>query len=280
MKSYTYAIGWSHTGVWYYGVRYSSKMYIGDIWETYYTSSNAVKEYVNRHGEPDIIKVTRVFDKVEDGIDHEAKFLNRVNAVNNSKLLNCHNAPAFPWKPFDENPTSNPKVKAKIIRTKTTKALIRFVRNKQWEPSRGKVLIARIEKYIGFINDRKLPCRRIENLLRERLDSCHNYKCKPYPKNRSSKPRGKLPAISRSKVGKKAYYCPSTKVTKMFGPNDIVPENYVKGMIKITPNNNSAETRKKISKALIKSRKNESVEKRQQRLDKYHTTIIHKRRNK
>ena len=277
MKSYTYAIGWSKTNVWYYGVRYSSKMYVGDIWKTYFTSSNTVKEYVKMYGNPDIIKVTRVFETVDDGIAHETKFLNKVKAWTNPFFLNCHNAPAFPWKSFDKNSMHIPKVKEKMIRTKKIQGLIKFLRNRKWKPSRNKNLISRIEGYISLMEGREKRCDKIEKLLRKRLELCVNYTRKPYPKNRKSNSRGKIKAISDSKIGKRAYTCQETKIVKMFGPDDSIPENFKKGMVKKTPNNNTQETRKKISEAMVISRENESDEKKKQRLKKYHETLNKRR---
>ena len=101
-KPYTYAIGWSKHGVWYYGVRTSKSSYVGDIMIKYFTSSSLVKEFIHTNGPPNIIKVTRIFESVEEAIEHEHKFLKRVRCDVNPKFINAHYAKAF--MKFEKNP--------------------------------------------------------------------------------------------------------------------------------------------------------------------------------
>ena len=59
---YTYFIQWSKTGMKYYGVRYAKDCHPSDFWVTYFTSSDTVSEYVQEHGNPDIIQIRKTFD--------------------------------------------------------------------------------------------------------------------------------------------------------------------------------------------------------------------------
>ena len=58
---YTYVIGWSTLGKWYYGCRYAKKCDPAELWVSYHTSSKYVKEMRKNFGEPDIVEVRRIF---------------------------------------------------------------------------------------------------------------------------------------------------------------------------------------------------------------------------
>ena len=65
MNAYTYLIGWSKHGKFYYGAQWNKKANPDDLWKTYFTSSNRVKKFRERHGEPDVIEIRKTFG--EDG---------------------------------------------------------------------------------------------------------------------------------------------------------------------------------------------------------------------
>jgi len=58
---FTYLIGWSALNKWYYGCRYRKGCHPTDLWTTYFTSSDEVKQFRREHGEPDVIQVRHVF---------------------------------------------------------------------------------------------------------------------------------------------------------------------------------------------------------------------------
>ncbi len=92
---YSYFVKWSNINVWYYGIEYSKITKIANpknLWNTYFTSSKTVWEYRKLFGEPDIIKVSKIFKTRDEAIRHETKFLNRVNAKRNKNSLNLHNS--------------------------------------------------------------------------------------------------------------------------------------------------------------------------------------------
>ncbi len=115
---YTYLIGWRELDTWYYGVRTANtKPPSEDLWNDYFTSSKYVKEFRKLHGEPDVIRVHKVFDDKESALEFEERFLDRVNAVKTTRWLNRGNA----GKKF-ENSISHNKG---IPRTEETKEKIR-----------------------------------------------------------------------------------------------------------------------------------------------------------
>jgi hypothetical protein len=85
---YTYLIGWSKLNKWYYGVRFAKKCHPSDLWVKYFTSSKQVKEYRAKFGEPDIIKVRKLFVNAEAAICWEEKVLRRLNVLTNEIWLN------------------------------------------------------------------------------------------------------------------------------------------------------------------------------------------------
>ena len=95
-KPYTYLIGWSSLNKYYYGVRFSADCDPSDLWSSYFTSSSIVKEYVDLHGNPDVIEIRRTFiDSMEARI-WENKVLKRLNVKKSDKWLNLTDNMAMP----------------------------------------------------------------------------------------------------------------------------------------------------------------------------------------
>jgi hypothetical protein len=94
---YTYRIGWSKTGMNYYGVRFAKNCHPSDLFVTYFTSSEYVAAYIKKHGNPDIIEVRNIFTdehRVNRAILHEHRVLKRMNAINRPDYLNKHDGKA------------------------------------------------------------------------------------------------------------------------------------------------------------------------------------------
>lgn len=88
MKPYTYLIGWSRLNFYYYGVRFSKNCHPKDLFKTYFTSSQLVKEYILKYGNPDIIQVRKTFNDIKSARLWEHKVLRRLKVLTNSKWLN------------------------------------------------------------------------------------------------------------------------------------------------------------------------------------------------
>lgn len=95
---YTYLIGWTATGMLYYGRRTAVNCCPSDFWKTYFTSSRSVKLYIKEHGDPDVIQIRQVFNSPEDAklrvhrcVQWENKFLKKVNAAKDPRFLNKSN---------------------------------------------------------------------------------------------------------------------------------------------------------------------------------------------
>ena len=58
---FTYLIGWTSHNLWYYGVRFAKGCNPRDLWTTYFTSSEKVKQTRQELGEPDVIEVRKIF---------------------------------------------------------------------------------------------------------------------------------------------------------------------------------------------------------------------------
>ncbi len=78
---YTYLIGWSNYNVWYYGSRYGRRCHPSDLWVSYFTSSEYVKEFRERVGEPDVIQIRRVFDSISATTNFENTVLRRLKVT-------------------------------------------------------------------------------------------------------------------------------------------------------------------------------------------------------
>lgn len=88
---YTYLIGWTKQNTWYYGVRYKRRCHPDDLWNPYKTSSKHVKRFVEAYGEPDVIKVRKVFNSVEQALKTESYVLGRMDVRNSPLWLNMTN---------------------------------------------------------------------------------------------------------------------------------------------------------------------------------------------
>lgn len=87
-KPYTYLIGWSKLGFWYYGVRYSKNCFPSDLWVSYFTSSNTVKKFREQFGEPDVVEIRRVFEDRESAINWEHRVIKKIGATDSDSWLN------------------------------------------------------------------------------------------------------------------------------------------------------------------------------------------------
>jgi hypothetical protein len=88
---YTYLIGWSQQNKWYYGVRYAMGCKPSELWRTYFTSSQYVAAFRKEFGEPDIIKIRKIFTCKDKAILWENKVLKRMNVIYDEKWLNRTN---------------------------------------------------------------------------------------------------------------------------------------------------------------------------------------------
>lgn len=86
---YTYLIGWKTLDLWYYGYR-GAKSPHDDLWIKYFTSSKCVSGIRDRFGEPDVVKIHKIFDNDTQARTFENKFLRRVKAVTSKRWLNQH----------------------------------------------------------------------------------------------------------------------------------------------------------------------------------------------
>lgn len=88
---YTYLLIWTTTNMKYYGVRYARGCNPSDLFKTYYTSSNYVKQYIKIHGLPDIVQIRRIFSDATHAQLWEQKVLTRIQAASRTDYLNKHN---------------------------------------------------------------------------------------------------------------------------------------------------------------------------------------------
>lgn len=98
MRPYTYFIGWTKQNKYYYGVQYGITCDPDNLWKTYFTSSDLVKDFRNTYGEPDLVEVRRIFDNVDDAKAWELKVLQRLKVVLREDFLNKNAAPGPPPK--------------------------------------------------------------------------------------------------------------------------------------------------------------------------------------
>ena len=88
-SAYTYYIGWSLLNKWYYGVRFAENCKVEDLWTSYFTSSNYVKEFVEKYGNPDVVKIDKIFIDKNAAIEYEHSVLKFLKVSSNKLWLNA-----------------------------------------------------------------------------------------------------------------------------------------------------------------------------------------------
>lgn len=88
---YTYLIRWNELNLNYYGRRTAKGCHPEEFFISYFTSSHLVEETRAEFGEPDVIKVHKIFSDPESCCSYETKFLTRFNAAKSYRWLNQTN---------------------------------------------------------------------------------------------------------------------------------------------------------------------------------------------
>lgn len=91
---YCYLIGWTQHNKWYYGRRTATGCRPEELWVSYFTSSNYVKQFRELHGEPDVIEIRREFSNAQQCALWESRVLSRLDAAHNDRWLNAKNGDA------------------------------------------------------------------------------------------------------------------------------------------------------------------------------------------
>lgn len=152
-QPYTYLIGWTELDKWYYGVRYANtKPPEDDLWKQYFTSSKYVKEFREKFGEPNVVKIDRIFNNKQEAVNYEHQFLIENKALYSEKWLN-------------KNIGGNIAITSDI-RTKMSEAALRNVENGTHPHLGGKIVKKLVEdgthNFLGGELQRKHQTKRVE----------------------------------------------------------------------------------------------------------------------
>lgn len=91
---YTYVLRWTQHGKSYYGARWSKNARPDDLCTTYFSSSETVKQFIEKNGLPDVVQVRRLFSSYEDVIQWEYRVLTKLKANKSEHWLNkCNGSP-------------------------------------------------------------------------------------------------------------------------------------------------------------------------------------------
>ena len=86
-QPYVYIIRWSDLDRGYIGVRYAKGCHPNDLMNTYFTSSNTVRQMIREHGIPDKVKFF-LYPNKETALLMERKFQIRFNVIRSDYWLN------------------------------------------------------------------------------------------------------------------------------------------------------------------------------------------------
>jgi len=85
---YTYILEWTQQGKRYIGARWAVGCHPSDLWNSYFTSSEYVADFVKAHGKPDIILIDKTFDNAMDAMTREQELQYQFDVRNNDSFLN------------------------------------------------------------------------------------------------------------------------------------------------------------------------------------------------
>jgi hypothetical protein len=88
---YVYSISWTSKNLHYVGVQYGLNANPTNLWKTYFSSSKQVKIIREKYGDPDIIKIRKIFNDPEKARKHEHALIKRAKLVENENYLNLSN---------------------------------------------------------------------------------------------------------------------------------------------------------------------------------------------
>lgn len=120
---YTYLIGWSQPKKFYYGVRFSAKAQVSDLWKTYFTSSKKVSKFREENGEPNVIQIRKIFQTKQKALDWEAKVLRRMRVHQKDEWLNIASIPEHWFRNMSE-PSNKGKSMSEVQKEKISKTRI------------------------------------------------------------------------------------------------------------------------------------------------------------
>jgi hypothetical protein len=85
---YTYILEWTAHNVRYIGARWAKGCHPTDLWSRYFTSSEYVREFVEIHGEPDVILIDQTFSDPQEAMAREMELLRKYDAAKSPNFLN------------------------------------------------------------------------------------------------------------------------------------------------------------------------------------------------
>ena len=243
---YTYYIKWKAFGISYFGSSYGKKCHPSKLWTTYFTSSKYVQEYRESHGEPDIIKVTKIFDSIESCRKWEDTFLTKTKARKNPKLLNRSNPGSYGKSLF--KPSKLPAIAGAnaivndIIHQMCLKLNIPNIeyptgnKGKFWVNYNHiiKIYFLSQEERLEFLSyNPDWSSGRIKPEHKEKLSFINKGKSKPlrseeHCKNISKSTKGKSSIGSGSK-GKSKYH--NYEIEIFVSSEDVIPIGFVRGRL-------------------------------------------------
>jgi hypothetical protein len=154
---YTYCITHKITKKSYYGRNASKGCHPNDFWNTYFTTSDIIKQIIKQEGKDIFVtKIMRIFDSVKQCQEHEIKFLTRIHAASNPKMYNRHNGSTkfYNMNGFPHSQDSKTKIsiankgkpksaehKAKLSISRIGKITSLITRSKMSQQRKGKIWI-------------------------------------------------------------------------------------------------------------------------------------------
>lgn len=139
---YTYILEWTKQGKRYIGARWAVGCHPQDLWNSYFTSSEYVADFVKEHGSPDIILIDKTFDNAMDAMTRETSLLRQYDVIYNDAFLNKNICGVYNHK--------DPEIIEKLRRFNTGKKHSEESKRKISLANKGKIISEEAKKNLSI----------------------------------------------------------------------------------------------------------------------------------
>lgn len=228
MKAFTYLIINKTNNKWYYGVRYAKGCKSSDLFTKYFSSCEELKKDIIKLGKHNFyFEIRKEFNDIPTALSWERKVLKRMKVRTNPLSYNKHYAKGFTIKFGNDNPSKRADVRKKVSDTKISASIFnKIVKNKFKVEKKN---LRMYKNYLTFMLTNKPKCTNIIKMIQNVISQINKLKKKEYPSQRKRTPRGRVPKITDAKIGSFFYTNLELDITRLFGPNEIVPEGWIRG---------------------------------------------------
>jgi hypothetical protein len=188
---FSYHLFHNPTNQHYYGIKYAKGCNPTDLWTTYFSSSDKVKQLITEYGVDSFVAtVRRTFSTASEALAWECRVLQRLNVRDRTDWLNRHNGGTKFRSPIEHSPETKEILRRKITGKKRSE-------NTKKKQSVSAISRESQRRATGW----EMPAEAMVRMSTTRKERIAAGLIDPYSKEQGRK-------ISESKKGTKRHYLP------------------------------------------------------------------------